>query len=137
MHLKKVIITFSLILTTTAFASEQNEDPCNAEGGGVTAGYLCLAQKTKIADDQLNREYQEALKRTKAEEDALRVNWPSTDLVTLFRSAQRAWLKFRDAECQFIGISSTPSPWQGVQVEECKLRMTLERVEYFKGVHSG
>ncbi|MDF4820816.1 DUF1311 domain-containing protein, partial [Vibrio parahaemolyticus] len=46
-------------------------------------------------------------------------------------------LKYRDAECEFTGLSSTPSPWQGVQIEECKLRMTLERVEYFNGVYVG
>lgn len=137
MYLKKAAHILLFFFSVTAFASEQDEDPCNAEGGGVTAGYLCIAQKNKIADDRLNSEYQKALKKTEAEETALRSSWPNTELVTLFRSAQRAWLKFRDAECQFIGISSTPSPWQGVQVEECKLRMTRERIEYFKNVHSG
>ncbi|HUE91647.1 lysozyme inhibitor LprI family protein [Pseudomonas sp.] len=96
-----------------------------------------MAQKNRLADDQLNAEYKKAIKRTTEEETALRKTWPSTELVSLLRSAQRTWLKFRDAECEFIGISSTPSPWQGVQVEECKLRMTIERTEYFKGVHSG
>jgi uncharacterized protein YecT (DUF1311 family) len=93
--------------------------------------------KNNAADNQLNIEYKKAIKRIEEEERALRQTWPSTELVSLFRSAQRAWLKFRDAECEFTGISSTPSPWQGVQVEECKLRMTIERTDYFKGVHSG
>ncbi|AVO56192.1 DUF1311 domain-containing protein [Ectopseudomonas mendocina] len=101
------------------------------------AGYLCIAQKAKVVDEQLNAEYQLALQRIEEEERALRQTWPNTELVSLFRAAQRAWLNFRDAECQFAGISSTPSPWQGVQVEECKLRMTIERTEYFKGVVAG
>lgn len=125
------------VLAATAVATEETDDPCTAHGGGVMAGYLCVAQQSEIADAQLNAEYQKALKRTEEEERALREAWANTELVNLFRAAQRAWLTFRDAECQFIGISSTPSPWQGVQVEECKLRMTIERIEYFKGVHSG
>lgn len=101
------------------------------------AGYACVAQQYKVADDQLNAEYKKAIQRTEDEQTALRKNWPNTELVSLLRSAQRAWLKFRDAECQFTGMSSTPSPWQGVQIEECKLQMTIERTEYLKGVHSG
>ncbi|MHC3750864.1 lysozyme inhibitor LprI family protein [Stutzerimonas stutzeri] len=132
----KAIHFVFFVISATAFATEENDNPCNAQGGGVTAGYMCVAQKNKLADEQLNAEYKKAIKRTE-EEIALRQNWRHTELVSLFRSSQRAWLKFRDAECKFIGISSTPSPWQDVQVEECKLRMTIERTEYFKGVHSG
>lgn len=65
------------------------------------AGHMCVTQKNKLADEQLNTEYKKAIKRTKGEETALRQNWPNTELVSLFRSAQRAWLKFRDAECEF------------------------------------
>lgn len=134
--MKAIYFVFFFFISAAAFATEENDDPCNAQGGGVIAGYMCVAQKYKLADEQLNAEYKKAIKRTE-EETALRQNWPHAELVSLFRSSQRAWLKFRDAECEFIGISSTPSPWQGVQVEECKLRMTIERAEYFKSVHSG
>lgn len=133
----KAIYFLFMLVPAVAFATENSDDPCNAQGGGVTAGYLCVSQKNKAADDKLNIEYKKAIKKIEEEERALRQTWPSTELVSLFRSAQRAWLKFRDAECEFTGISSTPSPWQGVQVEECKLRMTIERTDYFKGVHSG
>jgi uncharacterized protein YecT (DUF1311 family) len=136
LNLKIVIHILFFLFPVSVFASEQADDPCNAEGGGVTAGYLCVAIKNKAADDQLNLEYKNAIKRT-TEEAKFRNDGQSTELVTSFRAAQRAWLKFRDTECNFIGISSTSSPWQGVQVEECKLRMTLERVQYFKGVYAG
>lgn len=133
----KYLYPLLLLISTTVLAAEVDEDPCNAQGGGVTAGYLCIAQQAKAADEQLNSEYKKAIERIEEEERALRQTWPNTELVSLFRAAQRAWLNFRDAECQFAGISSTPSPWQGVQVEECKLRMTIERTEYFKGVVAG
>ncbi len=132
----KTLPLLLIVIAATAVATEETDDPCTAEGGGVMAGYICVAQQSVIADAQLNAEYQKALKRTEEEERALREVWAGTELVSLFRAAQRAWLTFRDAECQFIGISSTPSPWQSVQVEECKLRMTNERIAYFKGVHS-
>ena len=54
-----------MLVPTVAFGTENSDDPCNAQGGGVTAGYLCAAQKTKAADDQLNIEYKKPLKESK------------------------------------------------------------------------
>lgn len=135
-NLNKLLMILAFV-STFVWASDSVEDPCNVQGGGVTAGYLCVAEKMKTADMELNKTYQEAIVRISEEQAFLRNTWSKTELVTPFRKAQRAWLKYRDAECEFTGISSTPSPWQGVQVEECKLRMTLDRVEYFKRVYVG
>ena len=136
----KSIISFWLLFLSMGVAAESqiaDEDPCNVQGGGVTAGYQCVAEKMKVANKELNKTYQEAIGRISEEEAELRKVWSYTELVEPFRESQRAWLDYRYAECEFIGRSSTPSPWQGVQIENCKLRMTLERVEYFKAVYVG
>ncbi|MDC5818886.1 lysozyme inhibitor LprI family protein [Vibrio europaeus] len=134
--MNKCLLILGLV-AVPSLASVDVEDPCQVSGGGVMAGYQCVEQKMKSADQALNESYQKAIARISEEETALRETWSQTELVEPFRQAQRAWLKYRDAECEFFGLSSTPSPWQGVQVEECKLRMTLERVEYFNGVYVG
>ena len=134
--MKKLLVIMALV-SVPSFASDDIEDPCKVKGGGVMAGYKCVEQKMDLADKELNESYQEAIARISEEEAALRETWSETELVEPFRKAQRAWLKYRDAECEFSGLSSTPSPWQGVQIEECRLRMTLERVEYFKSVYVG
>ncbi|WP_139685568.1 lysozyme inhibitor LprI family protein [Vibrio tasmaniensis] len=134
MFLKKSLIVLALV-TTSCFAVD-DEDPCNVEGGGVTAGYLCIEEKMKVANIDLNKTYQEAIMRIVEEEAELQKLEFQIDLEEPFRRAQQAWLKYRDAECEFIGKSSTASPWGGVQIEECKLRMILERTEYFKDVYS-
>ncbi|MGA4323290.1 lysozyme inhibitor LprI family protein [Ectopseudomonas hydrolytica] len=82
-----------LLISTTTFATEEDADPCHIEGGGVMAGYACVAQRYKVADDQLNAEYKKAIQRTEDEQTALRKHWPNTELVSLLRSTQWAWLK--------------------------------------------
>ncbi|WP_019274212.1 lysozyme inhibitor LprI family protein [Vibrio coralliilyticus] len=134
--MKKLLVILALV-SVPSFASDDIEAPCKVKGAGVIAGYQCVEQKMELADKELNESYQEAIARISEEEAALRETWSETELVEPFRKAQRAWLKYRDAECEFSGLSSTPSPWQGVQIEECRLRMTLERVEYFKSVYVG
>ncbi|MFA0114204.1 lysozyme inhibitor LprI family protein [Vibrio sp. 10N.261.46.E11] len=134
MLLKKSLILLALV-TTSCFAVD-DEDPCNVEGGGVTAGYLCVEEKMKVANIDLDKTYQEAIMRIVEEEAELQKIEFHIDLEEPFRRAQQAWLKYRDAECEFIGQAYTPSVWAGVQIEECKLRMILERIEYFKGTYS-
>ncbi len=132
--MKKSLIVLALV-TTSCFAVD-DEDPCNVEGGGVTAGYLCVEEKMIVANIELNKTYQEAIMRIVEEEAELQKIEFQIDLEEPFRRAQQAWLKYRDADCEFIGQAYTPSPWAGVQIEECKLRMILERTEYFKDVYS-
>lgn len=134
MLLKKSLIVLALV-TTSCFAVD-DEDPCNVEGGGVTAGYLCVEEKMKVANIDLNKTYQEAIMRIVEEEAELQKIEFHIDLEGPFRRAQQAWLKYRDADCEFIGQAYTPSVWAGVQIEECKLRMILERIEYFEGTYS-
>lgn len=79
---------------------------------------MCAAQKSKLADEQLNAEYKKAIKRTEEEETALRQNWPHTELVSLFRSSQRAWLKFRDSDRSIVHpISLAGRPSRRVQTK--------------------
>ncbi|SBS67234.1 hypothetical protein VAT7223_03589 [Vibrio atlanticus] len=132
--MKKSLIVLALV-TTSCFAVD-DEDPCNVEGGGVTAGYLCVEEKMKVANIDLNKTYQEAIMRIVEEEAELQKIEFHIDLEEPFRRAQQAWLKYRDADCEFIGQAYTPSVWAGVQIEECKLRMILERIEYFEGTYS-
>lgn len=136
--MKKVTCVFMLIVS---FFAQSEEDPCNSANGGAYAGALCVQQKMQVADKQLNSSYQEAIKRIKEEDEFLLNLRPhireSELLESSFREAQRAWLKFRDKQCEFQGKQLTRSPWQSVQIEHCKLRLTVERVEYFKKVLVG
>lgn len=108
--------------------SDDAGDPCLVKNGGVTAGYLCVDKKIKDIDIELNESYQQAIERILDE---------APDLEGSFREAQRSWLRFKDSECDFIGSSLTNSPWRGVRIEECKLRMMKERIKYFNRVFVG
>lgn len=133
--MKKVVMCLSVALLSmpalcTESSSNEMEDPCTVAGGGAMAGYLCVEQKMQEADKALNASYQQAIKRITAEEE-----WANAELVAPFRAAQRAWLKFRDTECEFYGLSTGANGgWTGVQIEECKLAMTEERTKYFNSV---
>ncbi|WP_203142215.1 lysozyme inhibitor LprI family protein [Marinobacter mangrovi] len=127
---------FLAILIPTGL-SAQEQDPCKVTNGGAMAGAMCVSKKIEVADRELNRTYQAALKRIRAEEAFEQAHVSGVEYEEPFRAAQRAWLKFKDAECEFRGGITTSSPWQTVQIEQCKLEMILERIEYFKTVFVG
>lgn len=131
--MKKIEMVFAFsfaLFSASLVASDETEDPCHVQGGGAWAGSLCVAQKIQEADKALNASYQQAIKRIKVEQE-----WNNAELVEPFRAAQRAWLKFRDTECEFYGLSTGANGgWAGVQIEECKLRMIEDRTEYFNSV---
>ncbi len=90
---------------------------CLNASGGTTPGILdCIEVETKVWDKALN----DAYKRTMS---AL----PQARRAGL-QAAQRAWIKFRDANCTFL---NDPDGGQQAHISanECLLRMTAERAK--------
>jgi uncharacterized protein YecT (DUF1311 family) len=74
----------------------------------------------KKSDAELNRVYQESLKKLNPEQSAL------------LKKAQRAWLTYRDAQCEadykmFAGGSAAP-----LALTQCRVTLTQERTETLK-----
>ncbi len=88
-------------------------------GGSTTIGIAeCIQAETQVWDQILNDEYQVA----RAHLAGL-----NQDLSVSLRDAQRAWIAFRDAECDL-----TYARWQGGSIRSiayanCVLVMTAER----------
>jgi uncharacterized protein YecT (DUF1311 family) len=84
----------------------------------------CLIAELKKADTELNRSYQQALKKLKAA-DAERL-----------RKAQRAWIVYRDAHCDAeFGL------WDGgtgghIALPQCKLTLTKARTAEIEETYS-
>lgn len=88
-------------------------------GGSTTIGISeCIQAETQVWDQILNDEYQVARAHLASLNEGLSVS---------LRDAQRAWIAFRDAECEL-----TYARWQGGSIRSiayanCVLVMTAER----------
>ena len=77
----------------------------------------CMDDEWKKSDAELNRVYQESLKKLKPEPAAL------------LKKAQRAWLSYRDAQCDadykmFAGGTAAP-----LALTHCRVTLTQERTK--------
>jgi uncharacterized protein YecT (DUF1311 family) len=104
-----------------AFGQEANTskafEACIEKSGGVTSGILdCAGAETEIQDKRLNTAYQELLKSVAAKRQVQ------------LREAQRRWLAFRKANCDFYadpdgGTSSS------LATSSCFLTATANRAK--------
>ena len=129
---KILIVLFSL----TSFCSFADENPCDIVDGGVTAGYMCVEQKVSSAQNQLDIALNGAIDRVKEEQKYLQHS-TNDNIVESLNKAQKSWIEFRDNQCLFDAQTMTSSPWQGVQIEECKLKKILSRIEYLNSIFVG
>ena len=97
-------------------------DACMDKSGGVTAEMrACISAEHTRQDQQLNRNYQ-----------ALMAELPQERKKQL-QTAQRLWLQYRDANCQFYADPDGGTA-AGVAAADCVLQMTAGRARELAGL---
>jgi uncharacterized protein YecT (DUF1311 family) len=95
----RVLCCFTAVVFSTAFvlavwaadpSNAKSDDACNDPVMGTAGRSECYNKQYKSADAELNRVYGQVMSRlnSKSRQDAL-------------KTAQRAWISYRDKECEF------------------------------------
>jgi uncharacterized protein YecT (DUF1311 family) len=89
------ILAFAMLQAASPYPADAD---CENYGDGSTAAMSeCLSAQSNTWNQRLNVEYREALKRGEIKASKL-------------RSAQRAWLRYRDANCEaYYSVKGTIS----------------------------
>jgi uncharacterized protein YecT (DUF1311 family) len=83
----------------------------------------CWNAELKKADAELNRVYQAALKKHRPEN------------TVKLRKAQRAWIAFRDAQCEAEGSIYQGGTIQPIIEAHCRVKLTQERTKDLLAVY--
>ncbi|KAB2671123.1 DUF1311 domain-containing protein [Ochrobactrum sp. LMG 5442] len=110
------IALMTLFFSSSALASSE----CDNAQDQATMN-KCANNDFAKADKQLNAQYSEIEKRLSGDDDAKKL------LIT----AQRAWVKFRDAECNFSASGTAGGSMHPMTVALCKEELTTERNKQF------
>lgn len=92
-------------------------NPC--DGSTTRDVEQCLAADLKRADAELNRYYAAATKRLTELQD--------TAALAKLRTAERAWIAYRDAECDAIYQSWSQGTIRGAMNLSCRIALTEAR----------
>lgn len=99
------------------------------EGGHSTLGMTsCLSGEAQIWDRFLNEEYQATRSFAAAMDEDEREYFPEfARRVEALQVAQRAWIAFRDAECDLSYAEWGSGSMRNIAWADCNLQMTAER----------
>jgi uncharacterized protein YecT (DUF1311 family) len=91
---------------------------------------FCAGDRFGQADAQLNRAYRDVVREAQEADrgDAdLDTSHPNNE--EALRASQRAWVAFRDAQCQYESFEARGGSMQPMLYENCRARMTRERIQ--------
>lgn len=118
--MKVLLLTGMLILATSTLAfADQN---CSERASQPEIND-CVEKAFQKSDDELNKLYKQI--ETRLTEDA--------DKNKLLVNAQKAWISFRDAECNFSSSGVIGGTIYPTIVSTCLDRMTQRRIRDFRG----
>ena len=124
MIIRSTLMVGLFVTLSTAFAAEKElsaeYSACLDKAGGVTFDMIdCIAAETGRQDERLNNNYKRLMSKL------------SSDRKKALLEAERAWITFRDANCQFYG-----DPQRGtsarLSANECVLNATAQRANELK-----
>ena len=98
---------------------QEEEDPCPGSRTQAELN-LCASRAFQKADAELNKLYQQLLKDAGAGERAK------------LRAAQLAWIKFRDAHCEYEAFGNTGGSIYPMVYGFCLAEVTEERAKQFR-----
>jgi uncharacterized protein YecT (DUF1311 family) len=119
MSMIRVTILATLALLAAGPARAAGENCADAATQG--AANACAARELAAVDARLNAAYNQVIGRLKAE--------PAARAALL--DAQRAWLRFRDAECAFATVNGGGSVLPFLDAR-CQARLTGERLRQLR-----
>ena len=112
------LIILCFLMTTNARAqNQQTPDPCDNAQSTVDLGD-CVGKEYKEADAELNRVYKQ-----------LMASLEDREYEALLKTAQQAWLKYRDAHCDFEAFQNRGGTIYPVVQRSCLTAMTRARTK--------
>lgn len=125
-------ITLLLLLFTLPAFSDAIENPCE---GIETSSQIaqCAQYKKDKSDKLLNLSYKSTLQRIRHQYQ----NAPllADQYITLLKTAQRQWIKLRDADCKLeaFEVEETAEAYQ-TTINNCASRMSEDRTAYLNKI---
>lgn len=119
MKLPVILVAFLLLPSPYTLSQDQKKDPC-ADAQSQTEMNICWGKEYKAADAQLNAAYREFMSKLNPEETAQ------------LKTAQLAWIKFRDANCEFVADQYKGGSIQPMIAAMCLADQTSARTSELK-----
>jgi uncharacterized protein YecT (DUF1311 family) len=129
--MKRLFVTLPFLLVTTSGLCQSAESPCWKTAMAQSEMTRCAGLDARDTDADLNHVYQELLSKLKSDENA----------TNKLRTAQRAWIAFKDAHLQELYPAQDKQREYGSMYSMCYAQvstaMTKERTSQLRKILDG
>ena len=126
-----LIFGLGLVAAYPAWAGDEPKVDCN-NAMTQTDMNICSYQDWQKADKELNAVYRKALKFA-SHEDAMYKDQPELKgAVKALKKAQRAWIDYRDGQCEGYGFGARGGTMEPLLVSGCAADLTRKRSRELK-----
>jgi uncharacterized protein YecT (DUF1311 family) len=126
MKLSVAILAPALVMASQSWAQDETVDCENAMAQQDMN--ICAGKDFEAADADLNKVWQEAIASAK-EADAGMADDGRPGHEETLRKAQRAWIAFRDAQCEYDGFEARGGSMEPMLVSGCLAELTRQRTK--------
>lgn len=127
------------LLLWPAVAPAQDEEPqidCANAVAQMELNY-CAHEEYRTADAELNAAYREAMKAMERTDADLReLGEHYVGAADALRRAQRAWIGYRDGQCELAGFEARGGSMEPMLVSGCLAEMTRKRTQELKALYA-
>lgn len=127
----------ALLLFSTPLAFAQDGEPevdCDNAQVQVEMN-ICAARDYQAADDELNAAYKVTMAAAREmDEQASEMGDQYVGAVDALKRAQRAWIGYRDGQCELAGFEARGGSMEPMLVSGCLADLTRKRTAELKAV---
>jgi uncharacterized protein YecT (DUF1311 family) len=121
----RAILSATVLFLAAGSAQAQDETKCNPDGNTAEMA-ACAYDDYDAEDAKLNKVYAKYLKKMQSM-DADMGNSEGDTAVGRLKTAQRAWIAFRDAECPLESVDNMGGSIERILGPSCMAALTKER----------
>lgn len=141
--MRRFLLTSALSVVTLfqgVFLAQAQEQPQADCANAMTQAdmNICANKDYEAADTELNAVYKKtmaAMKDTDKEMAGIDPNYVGA--VDALKKAQRAWIDYRDGQCELAGFEARGGSMEPMLVSGCLAELTRKRTEELKGLTEG
>ena len=127
-------LVISAASASVAFAQSEPEVDCDSPMTQADMNF-CAASDYETADEELNTEYQ-SVRKVLAERESS-ADEDGEGAVKALLAAQRAWIAYRDANCEAVGFQARGGTMEPLLVSSCLADMSRKRTEELRSLSEG
>lgn len=127
MRVRLPILATALFLACGLARAEDPSEPNCSDPLSQSDMNICASLDLEKADDALNAQYRKTLAQVKDFDTDGTIGTAQA-----LQKAQRAWIAFRDSECDFAGLAAAGGTMQPMLVYGCRTELTKARTRQLK-----